>query len=62
MRRSGGSHPLRTFGQSGGRGTGTMGIGNQGNAIQLDHSDADSDSQRGIFADRWASKPSLSAA
>lgn len=59
-----GSFQLRTFGQSNNRrGETGMGIGggNSG-AIQLDASDADSDSQRGIFADRWASKPSLSAA
>ncbi|CAK7234497.1 hypothetical protein SCUCBS95973_008957 [Sporothrix curviconia] len=62
--KSGGSHPLRTFGQSSGRGITSMGIGNNSGAIQLDTSDGDSDShsQRRIFADRRASKPSLSAA
>ncbi|CAK7218036.1 hypothetical protein SEUCBS140593_003407 [Sporothrix eucalyptigena] len=60
--KSGNSHPLRTFGQSSGRVMNSMGISNNSGAIQLDASDADSDSQRGIFADRWASKPSLSAA
>lgn len=61
--KSGGSFHMRTFGQSSGRSGGGLGIGggNSG-AIQLDASDADSDSQRGIFADRWASKPSLSTA
>lgn len=66
-RRSGGSksnnsYHMNTFGQSMGRGGNGIGRGMGGNAgaIQLDASDADSD--QGIITDRWASKPSLSAA